>query len=80
MTPYGVLDLGQHQAITWTNVDLSVGSNDIHQRAISIEVPQPVTKINLKITYSALPNKHNGTLIIFCKTGNAVRSLLGAVW
>ena len=30
--------------------------------------------------YSALPNKRNGTLIIFCKIGNAVRSLLGAVW
>ena len=30
--------------------------------------------------YSALPNKRNGTLIIFCKFGNAVRSLLGAVW
>ena len=30
--------------------------------------------------YSALPNKRNGTLIIFGKIGNAVRSLLGAVW
>ena len=34
----------------------------------------------INYAYSALPNKRNGTLIIFCKIGNAVRSLLGAVW
>ena len=31
--------------------------------------------------YSALPNKHTITLVInFCKIGNAVLLLLGAVW
>ena len=43
----------QHQAITWTNVDLSwVRSSGLHLRAILQETPQPsVTKISLKITY-----------------------------
>ena len=63
MTPYGHVDLGQHwfrywlvawrhQAITWTNVDLSsVRSCGIHVRTISQEIPQPsITKISLKIT------------------------------
>ena len=63
VTPYGHVDLGQHwfrywlvawrhQAITWTNVDLSsVRSCGIHVRAISQEIPQPsITKISLKIT------------------------------
>ena len=62
VTPYGDIDLGQHwlrlwlvawqhQAITWTNVDLlSVKSNDIHLRAILQATYQPaITKINLKI-------------------------------
>ena len=42
-----------HQAITWTNADLSsVKSSGIHLRAISLEIPQPpFTKISLKITY-----------------------------
>ena len=31
-------------------------------------------------TYSALPNKHTIMLINFCKIGNAVLLLLGAVW
>ena len=52
VTPQGIMDLGQHwhQAITWTNVDLSsVWSIDIHMRAISQEIPQPlVTKSSLK--------------------------------
>ena len=63
VTPYGDRDLGQHwlrrwlvawrhQAITWTNVDLSsVRSCGHHVRAISLEMPQSsVTKIYLKIT------------------------------
>ena len=43
----------RHQAITWTNVDLSsVRSSRIHQRVISQETPQPlIIKINLKINY-----------------------------
>ena len=42
----------RHQAITLTNVDISVKSNDIHIRAISQEMPQPsIIKIRLKITY-----------------------------
>ena len=32
------------------------------------------------ILYSTLPNKHTIMLIIFCKIGNAVLLLLGAVW
>ena len=39
VTPYGIGDLGQHwrhQAITWTNVDLSsVRSGGIHLRTLS---------------------------------------------
>ena len=49
----------RHQAITWTNIDLSsVTSNDIHLRAISYEIPQPtINKIILKITHSTFhPN------------------------
>ena len=40
----------QHQAITWTNVDLSsLRSRDVHLTAISLEISQPsVTKISLK--------------------------------
>ena len=43
----------QHQAITWTNVELSsVRSNDIDLSAILQETLQPsVTEISLKITY-----------------------------
>ena len=64
VTPYGSRDLGQHwfrywlvawrhQAITWTNVDLSsLWSSDVHLRAISLEISQPsATKINLKIIF-----------------------------
>ena len=42
-----------HQAITWTNVDLSsVRSSGIHLNAILQEMPQPsVTEISLKINY-----------------------------
>ena len=67
VTPFGDIDLGQHrlrwwldalrhQAITWTNVDLSsVRSTVIHLRAISSEVPQPpFAKVSLKITYLKL--------------------------
>ena len=62
--PYGSRDLGQHwfrlwlvawrhQAITWTNVDLSsLRSSDVHLRAILLEISQPsVTKISLKIIF-----------------------------
>ena len=62
MTPYGDSDLGQHwlrqwlvawrhQAITWTNVDLSsVRLSDIHLRASSQEIPQPsITEFIWKI-------------------------------
>ena len=64
VTPYGSRDLGQHwlrqwlgawrhQAITWTNVDLSsLRSSDIHLRAVSHLIPlPPFTKIRLKIAY-----------------------------
>ena len=65
---YNDIDLGQHwlwwwlvawwhQAITWTNDDLSVRSSDIRLRAISQEMPQPsVTTISLEISY---PNFHS---------------------
>ena len=57
-----------HQAITSANIDLlSVRSNEIHLRAISLVIPQPsVTKYGLKTTYvsfhSNLPgaNELNG--------------------
>ena len=41
----------RHQAITWTNVDLSsIRFSDIHLQAISQEIPQSsITNINLKI-------------------------------
>ena len=65
VTPYGDRDLGQpwlrkwlgawrHQAITWTNVDLSSArSSDIHLRASSQEIiTQPsITEIIWKIKY-----------------------------
>ena len=64
VTPYGDLDLGQHwlrqwivawrhQAITWTNVDLSsVRFNDVHLMAISQDILQPsITEFTLKIIY-----------------------------
>ena len=44
----------RHQAITWTNVDISsVMPTDIHLKVvIAPEIPQPpITKINFKITY-----------------------------
>ena len=66
VTPFGDIDLGQHclrwwlvawrhQAITWTNVDLSLRSSDVHLRAILLEISEPsVTKISLKIAYLKL--------------------------
>ena len=64
VTPYGDTDLGQlwlrywlvawwHQAITWTNVDLSsLGSSDFHLRATLPEIHQPsVTKFSEIITH-----------------------------
>ena len=52
----------RHQAITWTNVDLSsVRFSGIHLRAISQEIPQPsITKIHLKITYSKFHSNFPG--------------------
>ena len=74
VTPYGArylsrhwfrwwLDAWRHQAITWTNVDLSsVRSRDIHLRKISQSIPHPSsTEITLKITYLKIPFKsHRG--------------------
>ena len=51
MAQYGDIELDQHwfriwpvvwlhQAITWTNVDLSVMSSDIHLGPISKDIPQ----------------------------------------
>ena len=64
LTPYGGRDLGQrwlrwclvawrHQAITWTNVDLSsLRSRAVHLRANSLEISQlSVTKTSLKIIF-----------------------------
>ena len=64
VTPYGDIDLGQHwlrqwlvawrhQAINWTNVDLSSArSHDIHLRAFSQDISQPsIIKSSMKITY-----------------------------
>ena len=52
MTTYGDIDLG-HQAITWTNVDLSsIRSSDIHLRAILQKISQPpIIKISFEITH-----------------------------
>ena len=55
VTPFGDINLGQHwrhQAITWTNVDLSSArSSYIHLMAISQEIHQSsVTKLSMKIT------------------------------
>ena len=63
VTPYGNINLGQHwlrywlvawrhQAITWTNVDLSsVRSSGIHMSAILQEMPQPsVNEISMKFS------------------------------
>ena len=72
VTPYGDIGLGQHwfrwwlvawwhQAITWTNVDLSsVSSSYLHLMLIFVEIPQlSNTKVTLKITcikfHSSLP-------------------------
>ena len=67
VTPYDDINLVQHwlrswlaawrhQAITWTNVDLSlVRSSGIHLSAILQEIPQPsVTEISLKIYISKI--------------------------
>ena len=45
-----------HQAITWTNVDLSsLRSSDVHLREISLEISQPsITKISLKNHFSKI--------------------------
>ena len=42
----------RHQAVTWNNVDLSsIKPSDIHLRAITQEIPQPlITEISLQIT------------------------------
>ena len=64
VTPYGGRDLDQHwfrywlvawrhQAITWTNVDLSSQrSRNVNLRAISLQISQPsVTKISLEMIF-----------------------------
>ena len=65
MMPYGDRDLGQHwlrswlgavrhQAITWTNVDLSSErSSDIHLRTISEAKSMPtITEVSLQIIFT----------------------------
>ena len=67
LSPFVDIDLGQHwfrqwlvawwhQAITWTNVDLSSArSSGIHLRTISWDIRQPpFTKVSLKFTYLKL--------------------------
>ena len=74
VTPHDDRDLGQHwlrlwlvawrhQAITWTNADLSsVRSSDIHLRTISQGIPRPtITKISFKIIYLKLHSNLPGT-------------------
>ena len=85
VTLYGDRDLGKHwltwrhQAITWTNIDLSSGrSSGIHLSAILQEIPQipkpPIAKISLKITYLNfhwnLPGANE--LMLFLNTYNCV--------
>ena len=73
VAPFSDIDLGQHwlrlwlvawrhQAITWTNVDLSsVRSSGIHLMAVSWEIPQPpFTEVSLKMTYLKLNLNHPG--------------------
>ena len=52
-TPQSCYNAWRHQAITWTNVDLtSQRSSDVHLRAILLEISQPsVTIISLKIIF-----------------------------
>ena len=50
----------------------------IHHNSNSIQILFALVQILHK--YSALPNKHTIMLINFCKIGNAVLLLLGAVW
>ena len=47
------VNIDSGNGITWTNVDWSsVKSSEIHLRAISHKIPQPlITKISMKITY-----------------------------
>ena len=90
--PYGDIDLGQHWlrkwfgaswhlTITWTNVGLSsVRPDDIHQKAISQEIPQAlITKIILKITYlgtsHTLPTGRN-YWAVFCEYFKKIESIM----
>ena len=87
VAPYGDIGLGQlwlrqwfvawrHQAINWTNVDLSsVRRRDIHLTAVSQRIPQPsICNMSLKITYlNFLSNQigqwatlHFYTILKFC--------------
>ena len=83
VTPYGNKDLchhwlrqwlvaWRHQAITWTNVDLSsVRSSDIHLRASSQDIPQPsITEIIWKTKYlkchSNFPGANELMLLACC--------------
>ena len=72
VTPCGVGDLGQHwlrwwlgawrhQAIAWTNVNLSsVRSSDNHLKAISYETQPPITENYL----SKIPSKYSRSQLI----------------
>ena len=66
------------QAITWTDVDeSSVKSSDIHTRAISQEMPQPlITKICLKITYLKFHSNFPGNNELKDNTSNALTSTI----
>ena len=88
MTPYGDINLSQlwlrqwlvawqHQAITWTNVDLlSVRSNDNHLRAISQVIPEPlIMKTSLKLTYLRHPSNTRGRWVKQIKFVTALNKL-----
>ena len=53
-----------HQAIIWTNVDLSSArSSDIYLKALSLEIPQvSVTKISLNVSHLKFNSKLPGPM------------------
>ena len=90
-TPYGDIHLGQHwsrewlvawrhQAITWTNVDLSsVKSCGIHLRAISHEILKIFTlNVSLKVTNLRLHPHLPGTnvlIIVYLDSNDSMQFL-----
>ena len=77
VTPYGDKNLGQHwlrwwlvawrhQAVTWTNVDLSpVRSSGIHLIAISQKIPQPpIFELVWKIIYLKFCSNQRGQWVM----------------